>query len=100
MGKIKKQTKNVAADTIVIDVVSKVRLEKLENCNACGQDHENIEFTKLAEPFKFADVEWNYSAFCPTNDMEIVLNFEDEPQGTEQEASANTPENQASGENG
>jgi len=70
-------------DIIYEDVVSKVKLDRLDNCSACGGTHENMEFVKLAEPFSFADEMWDYSGTCPETNIEIVLNYKEEVEEAE-----------------
>lgn len=45
-------------------------------CTRCGEDHENLDFTRLDPPMDVGGVEFTHWALCPTKEAPILLKVE------------------------
>lgn len=50
----------------------------LEDCDRCGEDHEQVPTERLNSPFDpdYADGRWTYWALCPDTHQPILLRTE------------------------
>lgn len=49
------------------------------NCSACGRDHENMEFSKLEEPFvDNCGNEYTMMGPCPETKTKVFLSLEED----------------------